>query len=463
MLRLRLLCLLLALGSSSFLSAAARPHIFVFLNDDLSARDVGAYGATDVRTPTFDQLAREGLTFDRAFIASPACAPSRAALLTGLTPLHNGARANHTYMRDDVSSLINRFNALGYQTAAFGKIAHGKDAPRHHFDFIDQTNLDFDAITDWLTQRDPARPVAIFVGTNSPHVPWPAPEGYDPASVIMPPFHIDTPDTRLFRARYYTDVTAGDTDCARTREIVTAALGSEIITILSSDHGGQWPFGKWNLYDEGIRVPLIIAWPGHIKPGSRTSAMVSWLDVLPTLLELAGDAVPADLDGRSFATVLQNPAAPHRERIFTLHDNDGRANVYPMRSVRDSGWKYIRNLHPDWIQTDHSYRFRKDDAGAYFWSWETAAAADHASSLILNRYLQRPGEELYDLAADPDELNNLAADSRYAAQLNRLRTELDTWRQAQGDDGQVTVEPWLPGQPDLLAPRSPWAPYYDGK
>jgi len=456
----RLLTLLgLVLGSLA-LAATNRPHILVFLNDDLSARDVGAYGATDVRTPAFDQLAREGLTFDRAFIASPACAPSRAAMLSGLTPLHNGARANHTYMRDDVSSLIKRFNALGYQTAAFGKVAHGKDTPRHHFDFVDRTNLDFDSITQWLAGRDPAQPVLIFVGTSSPHVPWPAAHGYDPAKVIIPPFHIDTPDTRLFRARYYTAVSIGDAQCARTREIVTAALGPDLITVISSDHGGQWPFGKWNLYDEGIRVPLIISWPGHITASTRSPAMVSWLDLLPTLLDAAGDDLPTNLDGRSFTALFHTPAAPHRDRIFTLHDHDGRANVYPMRAVRDTRWKYIRNLRPSWIQTDHSYRFRKDDAGAYFWSWEVAAARNHADSLILNRYLQRPGEELYDLDADPDEINNLAADSRYASELKRLRGELDAWMTEQGDDGQVSVAPWLPGDPALLDPRSPWPPLH---
>ncbi len=440
--------------------AADRPDIFVFLTDDLSARDVGVYGATDVRTPAFDQLANEGLTFDRAFIISPACAPSRAAMLTGLTPVHTGAEANHTYMRDDVAPLIKRFNALGYQTAAFGKVAHGKDAPRHGFGFIDSKNLDFDSIETWLKNRNSDQPAAIFIGTKSPHVPWPAVDGYDPDEVIIPPFHVDTLDTRLFRARYYTDVTSGDAECARAKALVQRYLGKDIITVMSSDHGGQWPFGKWNLYDEGIRVPLIMTWPRHILPGSRTDAMVSWIDLLPTLLDVAGDQLPADLDGQSFQHLLKTPAAGHRDRIFTIHDNDGRANVYPIRSVRDERWKYIRNLQPSWLQSDHSYRFRKDDAGAYFWSWEEAAKTDHNASLILNRYLQRPGEELYDLEADPGELNNLATDSRHAATLVRLRTELDVWMTNQGDDGKVIPEPWLPGDPDFLAPRSAWPPYH---
>ena len=443
------------------LTAADRPNIFVFLTDDLSARDVGAYGTTDVRTPTVDKLAEDGLTFDRAFIISPACAPSRAAMLTGLTPAHNGAEANHTYKRDDVDSLIEQLNALGYQTAAFGKVAHGKDADRHKFDHVDRSRLPFDATETWLREIDPNQPVALFFGTNSPHVPWPAIDGYDPDDVIIPPFHIDTPDTRDFRARYYTDVTNADTHFSRVTDLADRYIGTaNRITVFSSDHGGQWPFGKWNLYDEGTRVPLVISWPDHVTPATRTSAMVSWIDLLPSLIDAVDGEIPKNIDGQSFTHLFTHPQSTHRERIFTTHDNDGRANVYPIRSVRDARWKYIRNLHPTWIQSDHSYRFRKDDAGAYFWSWEVAAAASHIDSLILNRYLQRPGEELYDLVTDPDEINNLAVDSRHAATLQRLSGELDAWMQTQGDDGQISIEPWLPGDPDLLEPRSDWPPYH---
>ena len=451
-------------GSTATTSAADRPNIFVFFTDDLSARDVGAYGATDVRTPAFDQLATEGLTFDRAFIISPACAPSRASMLTGLTPAHNGAEANHTYKRKDVDSLIKHFNALGYQTAAFGKVAHGKDADRHGFDHVDRSRLPFEATEVWLREQDSDQPVALFFGTNSPHVPWPAVDGYDPATVTIPPFHIDTPDTRLFRARYYTDVTNADTHFARVKKLADHYLGTaNRITVFTSDHGAQWPFGKWNLYDEGTRVPLIITWPDHITPTTRTSAMVSWIDLLPTLIDAVDGALPTQIDGQSFTDLFTSSQSTHRDLIFTTHDNDGRANVYPIRSVRDTRWKYIRNLQPSWLQSDHSYRFRKDDAGAYFWSWEEAAAPSHTDSLILNRYLQRPGEELYDLVNDPDEINNLAADSRHASILQRLQGELDTWMIDQGDDGHISVDPWLPGDPGLLEPRSTWAPYTDSK
>src|SRR6185295_16417205 len=109
----------------------------------------------------------------------------------------------------------------------------------------------------------------------------------------------------------------------------------------------QWPFAKWNLYESGVGVPLIIAWPGVVKPGTRTSAMVSWMDFLPTLLEAAGGQAPTGIDGRSFLPVLRGQKQTHHDRIFTTHANDNRMNVYPSRAVRDERWKYIRNLHPE--------------------------------------------------------------------------------------------------------------------
>lgn len=433
-------------------AAPTRPNILVFLCDDLSARDVGCYGATDVRTPHLDALAAEGLRFDRAFIASPACAPSRAALLTGLYPAHNGAQANHTYKRDDVASLPPVLNALGYQTASFGKIAHSPtDAPRHGFTYSDPSaKFDPATIAAWLAKRDRSRPVALFAGTHRPHVPWPQNKGYDPAKLNVPRFHYDTPELRADRARYYTAITMGDSDLGAIVALARRELGPDTIIVFTSDHGAQWPFGKWNLYDEGIRVPLIISWPGHITAGTHTSAQVSWIDVLPTLIEAVGGTVPAQLDGRSFASVLTQPGQAHRDRIFTTHDYDGRANVYPIRSVRTERWKYIRNLQPGWIHSNHSDRFRKNGTASYFESWEAAATHDPLAAFVLNRYRQRPGEELYDLAADPDELNNLAADSRYADTLVSLRGELDTWMQSLGDTGKVDEAPWLPGQPGLV-------------
>jgi arylsulfatase A-like enzyme len=163
---------------------APRQNIVVFLSDDHGQLDSTPYGATDVRTPNMQRLADAGMTFTDAFIASPACAPTRSAMLTGLMPARNGAEPNHSYKRDDVASLPEALRKLGYQTAAFGKVSHGNESEfaRHGFDVFDRKH-DAAFVQKFLEERDAAKPLCLFVGTHEPHVPWPDLEGYDPAKV----------------------------------------------------------------------------------------------------------------------------------------------------------------------------------------------------------------------------------------------------------------------------------------
>jgi arylsulfatase A-like enzyme len=215
--------------------------------------------------------------------------------------------------------------------------------------------------------------------------------------------------------------------------------------VFTSDHGAQWPFGKWNLYDAGIRVPLVVTGPG-IKPATTTQALISWIDVLPTLVELARGTPPENIDGRSFADVLLGKTDRHRDEIFTTHSGDGRFNVYPIRSVRDSRWKYIRNLHPEYQHATHINRAAAGDGLANFRSREAAASNDPGAATIVARYKVRPAEELFDLAADPYEQANLAAEPAHAERLAAMRAKVAAWMNDQGDSGRVYSEPLLVGQ-----------------
>ena len=170
-------------------SAAAQtrpPDIVVFISDDHGVLDSTVYGSRDVKTPSMDRLARAGLTFDRAFVASPSCAPSRAALLTGLMPARNGAEANHSKPRPDLQTLPAYLQALGYEVVAFGKVAHYKYTADYGFDhFAHDTFHDDVAIARgiaWLRQRKPGKPLCILFGTNWPHVPWPETDGGEAAT-----------------------------------------------------------------------------------------------------------------------------------------------------------------------------------------------------------------------------------------------------------------------------------------
>lgn len=423
---------------------AWRPDIVIFLTDDLGKLDCSPYGARDMRTPHMQRLAEAGMTFDNAYVASPSCAPSRAALLTGLMPARNGAEPNHAKPRAEVKKWPAYFQALGYEVVAFGKVSHYKHTADYGFDrFAHDTFHDhagIGAAVEFLKNRPRAgaKPLCLFAGSNWPHVPWPEQSDYERRSLMLPTGSVDTPATREWRARYAAAVTKADDDLGVVMAAAKEHLSAESVFVFSSDHGAQWPFGKWNLYESGVAVPLIVAWHGSVKPNTRTAAMVQWTDLLPTLLAAAGATPPDTLDGRSFLPVLRGETDTHHARVFTTHSGDGNMNVYPMRAVLDGQWKYIRNLHPEFeyhthIDADTGRLAQRD----FFASWLQAAKTDAAAQAIVKRYHERPAEELYNLSADPHEQQNLIGKPEQAKRLVAMRQTLDEWMRAQGDTQKV--------------------------
>ncbi len=448
-----LLFALICIFSSQPSSAAGQPNIIVFISDDHSQLDSQAYGSTEVRTPIMAKLAEKGLKFTHAFVASPACGPSRTAMLTGLWSARNGAEANHHAKRPEVPSLPTVLRSLGYEVVCIGKVAHSNWAKFYDFDTVIGPPVgisDTGEVAKFLTERKSTRPLCLFVGTRHPHVPWSEESTYDSAKVTIPPKHVDTAVTREERAKYLTDITKSDTLLGEVRALAREKVTGDTLFIYTADHGGQWPFAKWNLYDAGIRIPLIIAWPGKLKPATTSDALVCWPDLLPTFIELGGGKVPAGIDGKSFAGILRGTATTHREQVFTTHSGDGDFNVYPIRSVRTRDWKYIRNLHPEFQHHTHISRSTGPSGLLYWNTWLAAAAKDPAAAATVQRYTTRPAEELYDLSADPDELRNLALHPSHAARLATMRGDLTEWMKRQGDQETVFGTPLLQGEPVTL-------------
>jgi arylsulfatase A-like enzyme len=304
------------------------------------------------------------------------------------------------------------------------------------------------AVKDYLDQRTSKKPLCLMVGDQRPHVAWTHEMIYAPDTVTLPSWFIDTPETRTFWVRYLSDVTGMDALMTQVDEIAKDHFGNEeYLFVYTSDHGAQWPFGKWNLYDHGIKVPFIVRWPGRVKANSHTSAMVSWIDLFPTLVDLAGGTVPQDIDGKSFLPVLLGNSDAHREMVFTTTTADGPYNIYPIRSVRTSRYKYIRNIYPDAYHSNHSDILRSEGAGAYWDSWDDAAKTDPAARAIIQRYYHRPSVEFYDLETDPEERVNLAGDPEYRAEIFRMSAIVDTWMKEQGDTVRMQRKPYTEGRP----------------
>lgn len=439
-------CLILVQLFVSAVSAETpRPDMVIFLSDDHTWRDSSVYGSPDIKTPNMDRLAAQGMTFNNAFVASPSCAPSRAALLTGLYPANNGAEPNHSRPRVEIKKLPAYLQELGYEVVSFGKVGHYKQTPEYGFDiarhFRYHEDIAIPKAIEWLQQRDSDRPLCLFVGTNWPHVPWPEEIGdIDPAALQVPPHHVDTPVTREWRAKYMAAIQTMDRELGQVYDVARQKLGEDVFFLHTSDHGAQWPFGKWNLYDEGIRTPLIVSWPGKIKPGVRTDAMASWIDILPTLIDVAGGTPPDSIDGRSLLPILKGETTTHREVIFTTHSGDGDNNVYPMRAARTlDGWKYIRNLHPEFRFTSHVTNARAKNG--YWDSWVQKAITDPQARQKVRRYLERPDEELYQVNTDPYEQQNRVNEPEQAERLRMLRQQVDDWLAETGDQKNVYGRP----------------------
>ena len=457
----RLTAILIALAVCSPARAAAlaeqsqKPNIVIFISDDLGRLETSVHGSKEVRTPTMTRLAAAGMTFENAYVASPSCCPNRFSLLTGLMPARHGAHPNHSQVKPGTKFLLPLLKARGYHVASFGKVAHGRRQVKG-FDFNSPAPRNMSRnVRTYFQKNKVTGPVCLLVGDRRPHVAWTKESIYDPKTVTLPPDFIDTPETRQHWARYLSDITGMDQEMGRIYKFAQEKFGKNFIFLFTSDHGGQWPRGKWNLYDSGTRVPLIVTWPGHVAAGKRTDAMVSWVDILPTMIDLAGSTVPGKIDGKSFASVLAGKQDTHRDKIFTTHTGDGVMNIFPIRSVRVENFKYIHNLHPDAYHTNHSDRLRKDGAGAFWDSWDRAAKTDPRAAAIIQRYYTRPREELFDLEKDPLELNNLATKPQHQAKLGQLKTELAAWTKSQGDTLKPHRQPYLTSKPlPMLKPTA---------
>ncbi|WP_164891099.1 sulfatase family protein [Botryobacter ruber] len=452
---------------------AAKPNIVLFIGDDLGVTDTGPYGNKVVKTPNLDRFANESLLFTRTFAGSPTCGPSRSTLFTGLMPFRHGAHGNHSGVKDGTRSLIHYLKPLGYRVVIAGKYHIG---PEEVFDFerVSGTNvpepgheqkpgLNYDLnmapVDKWLARQQHDQPFLLIVADHSPHVIWPETSTYAPAEVDIPAIHIDTEDTRKSRVRYYEDITKMDGNVGKLlHSLEQHGLSGNTMVVFTADQGPQWPFAKWSLYDYGIRTPLLIRWPGQVKAGTRTNALVSQADLLPTFVEIAGGKAPGNIDGQSLLPVLQGKQDEHRKVVFASHTGDRHMNRSPSRMLRTSRYKYILNLAPENVYHTHMDKAKDHDGGREYWdSWVEKAKTDKQAAAILERYHHHPAEELYDLEADPHETQNLAANPKYAGMLKDFRKQLADWRQKQGDAETGPEE--IPEAKAPVKGAKPVAPY----
>lgn len=435
------------------------PNIVIYLSDDHGWEYLGCYGNPDIQTPNLDRIADEGIRCTHAFTPTPTCAPSRSTLYTGLYPARHGAMGNHTECHPTIETLPQLLRELGYRVAIAGK-THVKPETLFNFEYIGgflpkreehrrkyrAEGLDTAPVEDFLSGHrleNPNQPICLILGDSNPHVTWEPNKIYDPDALSLPPYIADTPITRKALANYYQDITTMDSRIGDVDRILEKhGYTDNTLFIYTTDHGSEWPHCKWTLYDTGIRLPFIARWHGEIPAATVTDAMISHVDLLPTLIDIAGGEPSKQMDGRSFKNVLCGQQQTFRDKIYGTHTRDGNMNVFPQRCVRDSQYKYILNLMPENRWTTHFTEVEGiPESHAEVWnSWVEKARSDPETAELVYRIQYHRVEELYDVHADPDEFNNIAFEETSRPILEKMRADVQKWMQSQGDEGKPENE-----------------------
>lgn len=435
-------------------SAAEKPNLLFLLSDDHSYPFVGCYGNDNVKTPTLDRLAAEGMKFHRFFTAAPQCVPSRATLMTGRSPVAaRMTRFSAPLPRDEITFPELLREKAGYFTGVCGRSYHldgsAKQGPAiarvfqqrnlqtfaERVDYL-RTGADGEVagqVAEFLDQKPAEKPFFLWANFSDPHHVWNAPAEFrpDPASLRLPAHWPDLPGVREQLADYCAEVNRVDRTIAGVLDVLgKRSLLDNTLIVFAGDNGAALPHGKGSLYDPGSNVPLIVRWPGVVKAGGESRALLSGEDLGPTLLAAAGLEPHPRMSGVSFLALLQGEQHTPRKHIFIERGPHGSAPVsvnmsnssYDLsRAVRSDRYKFIYNCTP-WIPYSPV-----DSAGGAAWAQIKAAAAEgKLAPGVQATYFTtpRPVYELYDLDNDPSELNNLSGRPELAAVERELREAL---------------------------------------
>lgn len=433
---------------------AKKNNILLLVADDLG-KYLGCYGEDTIRTPNIDELADQGAVFDMAFTSTASCSASRSVIYSGLHTHENGQyglanKRHHFTTFDHVETAPKLLGSLGYQTGIIGKV-HVGPASVYPWEVQEESGTRDVA---WVADRAEAffgkakeadKPFFLTVGYIDPHRdltrsgfgntdeltdPRIPPASYTSADVKIPSFLSDVPEVRQELAEYYRSIHRLDQGVG----LILAALEKEglsedTLVVFLSDNGPPFVNSKTTLYDAGVRLPLIIRRPGGTA-GIRNPNMISYIDILPTFLDWAGHLdFKGRLQGRSLLPIIdRQDQVENWDKVFGSHTFHEVTNYWPTRFMRTPQFKYHRN-----IAWKLDFPFAADLYGSLTWEGIRNTKPPMMGSRSLEAYIQRPPEELYDLEADPQEVNNLASDPKYAAKLESMRDELEAWQTKTGD------------------------------
>ena len=492
--------LLMAVLSSVNCWAAERNIIF-FITDDESPT-LGCYGDRAAASPAIDAIAADGVVFRNAFATTASCSASRSVVMSGLHNHRNGQFGHqHHYHKfasfhNVVSLSLPRVLArAGYRTGHIGKYHVAPETVYHFETYLKAGGRNAVAMAEqcrqFITDDADDRPFFLYFGTSDPHrgggkdadserelkpdlfgnkphdgaYPGVDEVIFDSADVVVPPFLPDTPDTREELAQYYQSCARVDQGVGRLVSILKqVGLYDKTLFIFTSDHGMAFAGGKTTVYEGGLRVPMVVRDPYQEQRGVQSDALISHVDITPTLLDFAGGLdhernAPKNLmdadefwrergeaqkenrdgnkafdhyHGKSWLHCLANPEEPHHETILASHTFHEIQMYYPMRVVRDAKYKLIWNIaHP------LPYPFASDLWAASSWQaqWALGKSAPYGNTTV-GRYVQRPEFEFFNIYEDPHETKNLANSKEHQKLLQQYKDRLKAMQ-------KLIDDPWV--------------------
>ncbi len=489
---------------------AAEKNIILFVTDD-EGPTLGCYGDPVAQTPNIDAIAADGMRFTYAFATTASCSASRSVILSGLHNHKTGQYGHQHHFHKFVSyldlvslSLPRALSRSGYRTARCGKY-HVAPEVVYHFDQTieagenTEARLCRNAVTmaeqckDFITNKDDDRPFFLYMATCDPHRgggtnknsdlelkpnlfgnlpnrksrPGVNEVFFDPAEVPVPAFLPDTPETRSELAEYYQSCSRIDAGIGRLVEILKEAdLFDKTMIVFTSDHGMAFAGAKTTVYEPGLQVPFVVRNPYVQERGTVSEALISHVDITPSLLDFGGGLNPAtngpkhmldakkfwkeqgggnmfaenrnggnkftSYQGKSWVSVLSDPAKEHHESIFASHTFHEIQMYYPMRVLRDRKYKLIWN-----IANKLDYPFASDLWAASSWQAQVRKGDDTPyGARTVGEYVHRPRFELYDMESDPDESKNLAEDPAF-------QTTLEEYCQRMKKTQESLEDPWV--------------------
>lgn len=438
---------------------AKRPNILFAIADDWSWPDASMYGTPEVSTPAFDRVAREGMLFHNVFTVAPQCSPNRAATLTGRYIWQIEEAGTHasifpktypvfTDLLEDAGYHIG-YTRKGWGPGDWKRGGWSRNPAGPEYSERKLGTIPYDGVADvdyaanfedFLAARPDGAPFFFWYGASEPHLRYEQGSGVrsgkDPSRVKVPGYLPDDPVVRNDMLDYFVEIEWFDSQLG----VMLARLEQmgeldNTVVVVTSDNGMPLPRAKANLYEYGTHVPLAVRWPEEIPRGKSTDALVSFVDLAPTLLDFAGVSTPESMIGTSFVPLLAGDTHVHRDFVLTGRERHTHARYdnlgYPSRAIRTEDVLYIRNFKPDrWPAGDPTEYHDIDESPTKRLLMENP---DKYGRFLDAAVEKRPEEELFNVREDPFCMNDLAGDPSYEKTKMNLREQLMALLSEQGD------------------------------